>query len=92
MRWGGGEVSSNDPVQLREEFHWLISGGISIREMHTVYSTDITKVCRGGRKIFGGDREKQWTARLYVSDKTWSTGIGHETQKKSSAKGAKVSP
>ena len=28
--------------------------GTSIRKKHTVYSTDITKACRGGRGCFGG--------------------------------------
>ena len=59
MKWGGGEASSNDPVQLRGEFligksACCLGRGTSIWEKHTVYSTDITKACRGGRGYFGG--------------------------------------
>ena len=68
--------------------------GTSIREKHTVYCTDITKACRGGRGYFGGTPKSDSNGPEGFMSwvKLGAQGLVMIPRKKSLVKGAEVSP
>ena len=68
--------------------------GTSIREKHTVYCTDITKASRGGKIFFGGTlkSERNGLEGFMSWVKLGPQELVTRPRKKSSVKGAEVSP
>ena len=66
----------------------------SIREKHTVYCTDITKACRGGRGYFGETpkSDSNGPEGFMSGVKLGAQGLVMIPRKKSLVKGAEVSP
>ena len=66
----------------------------SIREKHTVYCTDITKACRGGRGYFGGTPKSDSNGPEGFMSwvKLGAQGSVMIPRKKNLVKGAEVSP
>ena len=99
MRSEGGEAYSNDSVQLSREFLIGLSArsirrGNSIREKHTVYSTDITEAYIGTRGFFGATPKSDSNGpQSFVSwVKLKAQGLIMRPKEKILVKGAKVSP